>query len=81
MIVRVLKRLRWMLLGSLFGAGGSVWLKNRYRYLANRYAPVRGTVTVAGAARRVSRDLRDAWSDGRKEMKSTETRLKDSRFN
>ena len=41
-----------------------------------RYAPIRGTATVAGAARRVTRDIRSAWSDGRRQMRDTETELR-----
>ncbi|MFL2986246.1 MAG: hypothetical protein ACJZ57_03280 [Candidatus Poriferisodalaceae bacterium] len=74
--VGVFKRLRWLLLGGVFGAGGSLWIRRQFRHLAARYAPVRGTATVAGAARRVSRDLREAWADGQREMRDTETKLR-----
>jgi hypothetical protein len=72
----VLKRLRWLILGGVFGAGDSVWVRRRVRDLAQRYAPVRGTATVLGSARRVSRDLREAWADGQREMRDTETELR-----
>ena len=74
--VGVFKRLRWLLLGGVFGAGGSLWIRRQFRHLAARYAPVRGTATVAGAARRVSRDLREACADGQREMRDTETKLR-----
>ncbi len=70
------KRLRWLLLGGIFGAGGSLWVRRQFRYLYERYAPIRGTATVAGAARRVTRDIRSAWSDGRRQMRDTETELR-----
>ena len=70
------KRLRWLILGGIFGAGGSVWVRRRVRDLAERYPPVRGTATMVGTARRVSRDLREAWSDGQREMRDTETELR-----
>ena len=70
------KRLRWLILGGIFGAGGSVWVRRRVRDLAERYAPVRGPATLVGTARRVSRDLREAWSDGQREMRDTETELR-----
>ena len=70
------KRLRWLIQGGIFGAGGSVWVRRRVRDLAERYAPVRGTATMVGTARRVSRDLREAWSDGQREMRDTETELR-----
>lgn len=73
----VFKRLRWMTIGTLFGAGGSMWLQRRVRAFADRHAAVRGTATVAGTARQVGRDLREAWSDGRREMRETETRLRE----
>ena len=72
----MLKRLRWLLLGGLFGAVSSLWVRRQFRYLAERYAPVRGTATVAGAARRVGRDLRDAWADGHRQMRDTESKLR-----
>jgi hypothetical protein len=71
-----LKRLRWLTIGSLFGAGGSLWMQRRVRAFADRHAALRGTATVAGTARQVGRDLRDAWSDGRREMRDTEARLR-----
>ena len=73
------KRLRWLILGGVFGVGGSVWVRRRARDLAERYAPVRGTATVVGTARRLSRDLREAWMDGRREMRDTETELREER--
>ena len=76
----VFKRLRWLLLGGVFGAGSSLWIRRQFRHLAARYAPVRGTATVAGAARRVSRDLRDAWGDGQRQMRDTETKLRDEQI-
>ena len=38
--------------------------------------PDQRPATVAGAARRVSRDLREAWADGQREMRDTETKLR-----
>jgi hypothetical protein len=78
--IDVLKRLRWLLLGGVFGAGSSLWIRRQFRHLAERYAPVRGTATVAGAARRVSRDLREAWADGQRQMRDTETKLRDEQI-
>ena len=86
----MLKRLRWLTLGAGLGAGASLWVQRRLRYLMDRYAPVRGTATVLGTARRVRRDLRDAWQDGRKrvdaawddgkrQMADAEQRLRDER--
>jgi len=72
----VFKRLRWLTIGGLFGAGGSLWLQRRLRAFADRHAAVRGTASVAGTARQMGRDLRDAWSDGRREMRETEDRLR-----
>lgn len=74
------KRLRWLMLGGLFGAGSSLWIRRQFRQLATRYAPVRGTVTVAGAARRVSRDLREAWVDGQRQMRDTEAKLREEQI-
>lgn len=74
----MLKRLRWLTIGSLFGAGGSLWVQRRVRAFADRHAAMRGTATAAGAARRVGRDLREAWIDGRREMQDTERRLRDA---
>jgi hypothetical protein len=73
----MIKRLRWLTIGSLFGAGGSMWLQRRVRAFSDRHAAVRGTATVAGSARRMSRDLREAWTDGRREMRDTEARLRE----
>ena len=70
------KRLRWLLLGGIFGAGSSLWVSRQFRPLVERYAPVRGTATVAGTARRVGRDIRDAWADGQRKMRDTETELR-----
>ncbi|MCS5688946.1 MAG: hypothetical protein VX785_09575 [Actinomycetota bacterium] len=72
----MLKRLRWLILGGVFGAGSSVWVRRRVRNLVERYGPVRGTATVVGTARRVGRDLREAWADGQREMRDTETELR-----
>ena len=68
------------MLGGLFGAGSSLWIRRQFRHLATRYAPVRGTVTVAGAARRVSRDLREAWVDGQRQMLDTEAKLREEQM-
>ncbi|MDG2025373.1 MAG: hypothetical protein P8J75_13055 [Actinomycetota bacterium] len=76
----MLKRLRWLILGGVFGAGGSVWVRRRVQDLIKRYAPVRGTATVLGSARQVSRDLREAWADGQREMRDTETELRRDRI-
>ena len=76
----MLKRLRWLILGGVVGAGGSVWVRRRVRDLIKRYAPVRGTATVLGSARQVSRDLREAWADGQREMRDTETELRRDRI-
>ena len=54
-------------------------MRRRARDLAERYAPVRGTATVVGTARRLSRDLREAWMDGQREMRDTETELRKER--
>ncbi|MEC7427315.1 MAG: hypothetical protein ACPHL4_03420 [Acidimicrobiales bacterium] len=70
------KRLRWLVLGGIFGAGGSVWVRRQFRHLAERYAPVRGTATMAGTARRVGRDIREAWTDGQRKMRDTEAELR-----
>ena len=75
----MLKRLRWWLLGGLFGAGSSLWVRRQFHHLAERYAPVRGTATVAGVARRIGRDLRDAWADGQRQMRDTEMKLRAER--
>ena len=75
----MLKRLRWLILGGVVGGGGAVWVRRRARDLAERYAPVRGTATVVGTARRLSRDLREAWMDGQREMRDTETELRKER--
>jgi len=73
------KRLRWLVIGGILGVLSSWWAQRKARSLADRYAPVRGTATAAGTARRVGRDLRDAWGDGRVEMRSTEDRLRAER--
>lgn len=86
----MLKRLRWLTLGAGLGAGASLWVQRRLRHLVDRYAPVRGTATVLGTARRVRRDLKDAWKDGRtrvdtawedgkRQMQDAEQRLRDER--
>ena len=69
-----------MILGGVFGAGGAVWVRRRVRDLIKRYAPVRGSATVLGSARQVSRDLREAWADGQREMRDTETELRRDRI-
>ena len=63
------------MLGGIFGAGGSVWVRRQFRHLAERYAPVRGTATMAGAAR-ASGDIREAWTDGQRKMRDTEAELR-----
>ena len=73
------KRLRWLTVGAGLGAGASLWLQRRIRVLADRYAPVSGTANVVGAARKVRRDLRAAWRDGKRQMHSAEQRLRDER--
>ncbi|WP_419839622.1 hypothetical protein [Candidatus Poriferisodalis sp.] len=86
----MLKRLRWLTLGAGLGVGASLWAQRRLRYLLDRYAPVRGTATVLGSARRMRRDATDAWQerrqrlegaweDGRRQMRDAEQRLRDER--
>jgi hypothetical protein len=72
----VFKRMRWMALGGLFGLVSSIWTQRKAKGLADKYAPVRGTATMAGSIRRMTSDLRGAWTDGRKQMRSTEDRLR-----
>jgi hypothetical protein len=65
-----------MAFGGAFGLVSSLWAQRKAKGLADKYAPVRGTATVAGTARKLTRDLRGAWTDGRKQMRSTEDRLR-----
>lgn len=87
----MLKRLRWLTLGAGLGVGASLWAQRRLRHLRDRYAPVRGTATVLGSARRMRRDAIDAWqdrrqrfegawADGRQQMRDAEQRLRDERY-
>ncbi len=64
----MLKRLRWLTLGAGLGASGLLWMQRRLRHVIDRYAPVRGTATALGTARRVRRDLKEAWQDGRRRV-------------
>ncbi|MFT7646903.1 MAG: hypothetical protein ACI8Y4_001643 [Candidatus Poriferisodalaceae bacterium] len=80
-LLLVVKRLRWMAFGGAFGLVSSMWAQRKAKGLADRYAPVRGTATVAGTARRLTSDLRGAWADGRQQMRSTEDRLRREQAN
>jgi hypothetical protein len=62
----VFKRLFWLSVGAAAGFTGSVWLQRRVRQAVDRLAPDS-----------VQADVRAAWQEGRRAMRSRESELRE----
>ncbi len=70
------KRLRWMALGVLAGAGGARWAERRLRRRVERYLPSQVRAEVASRVRAAGNDLRGALEEGREAMSEREAELR-----
>lgn len=75
-MLRLLRKLFWLTVAFLLGAGSSWAITRRLRRAATRYAPAevahRFTRSVAG----FGGDVRDAVAEGREEMRRREAELR-----
>ena len=69
-------RLRWMGLGMIAGAGGTVWAERRLRRRVERYLPAQLRADVAARVRAAGSDLRGALEEGRAAMTQREAELR-----
>jgi len=72
----VTKRLRWMCLGMLTGAGGTLWAERRLRRRLERYLPAQLRAGVSSRVRAAGSDLRGALQEGREAMTEREAELR-----
>ena len=70
------KRLRWMGLGMLAGAGGTMWAQRRVRRRLERYLPAQLRAEVSSRVRAAGSDLRGALEEGREAMTEREAELR-----
>ena len=70
------KRVRWVGIGALLGAGGSVYAQVKLRRSAQRYLPPEVGARVADRARRLGQDVADAVAEGRQAMAEREVELR-----
>jgi len=70
------KRLFWLTVGMAIGFGASFWIFRLVRDTLERYAPEQAAENLAGAARRLGDDLRDAVVEGRQAMREAEAELR-----
>ncbi|HSL59994.1 MAG TPA: hypothetical protein VK866_19265 [Acidimicrobiales bacterium] len=70
------KRLFWLTTGIMIGWGSVLWVVHRVRQTARRFVPEQVSRDAADAARRLRVDVREAVTEGRAEMRSTEERLR-----
>jgi hypothetical protein len=72
----VFKRVRWMSMGAVAGAGASMWAQRRLRRTLDEHQGVKLSVQAAAKARRWGADVRDALAEGRDAMAEREADLK-----
>ena len=69
------KRLFWLMVGTGFGFGASLWVNRFLRQTAERYAPQRVGADMSKAVRSFGHDVRAAVADGRDAMRAYEQEL------
>lgn len=70
------KRLFWLMVGAGFGFGVSFWLMRFVRETTRRYSPEQVSTDLAGAARRLGEELKEAVREGRTGMQERELELR-----
>jgi hypothetical protein len=71
----VFKRVRWMSMGAVAGAGASVWAQYRLRRTIEEHPGVKLSAQAATKARRLGLEVRDALVEGRAAMAEREATL------
>ena len=70
------KRIFWMGTGIAVGASGAFWAKRKVEETIEQYLPEQVAVRAAGTAKDLGRTVRQAASEGREAMRSTEAELR-----
>lgn len=70
------KRTFWFGVGAATGASGAFWAKKRVQQAVARYAPPQLTADATDRAKRLGRDVREAFSEGRRAMRTREDELR-----
>lgn len=69
----MLKRLRWMLIGTVMASTAQVWAKRRLRRMMRTYSPPE---VAARRAQHARHELRAAVDEGREAMRQREAELR-----
>ena len=70
------KRIFWMGTGMAVGAGGAFWAKRKVEEAIERYLPEQVAVRAAESAKGLGDTVRQAATEGREAMRSTEAELR-----
>lgn len=70
------KRVRWIGMGAMLGAGGSIYAQLKMRRTAQRYLPPEVGARVADRARRLGQEVQEAVAEGRQAMAEREAELR-----
>ena len=70
------KRAFWLIVGAGFGFGVSFWLMRFVRETTKKYSPENVTNELAGTARRIGTDLKEALAEGRVAMREREAQIR-----
>lgn len=71
-----MKRLFWIGVGAVAGAGGSLWAERKVRNQIDALSPDQIVVRAGRRAGQAGRNFVDALSDGRQAMRSREDELR-----
>ncbi|HLH45730.1 MAG TPA: hypothetical protein VKV25_01145 [Acidimicrobiales bacterium] len=69
-------RARWMGVGVVVGAGGTVWLRHRWRQVVARTRPSQAVPEAAVRVREWALDVADAVREGRAQASTREAELR-----
>ncbi|WP_426572734.1 hypothetical protein [Aquihabitans sp. McL0605] len=70
------KRIFWMGTGMAVGAGGAFWAKRKVEQTVELYLPEQVAARAATSAKGLGETVRQAASEGREAMRSTEAELR-----
>ncbi|MCU4184839.1 hypothetical protein K6U06_10755 [Acidiferrimicrobium sp. IK] len=70
------KRVRWVGIGAVLGAGGSIYAQLKVRRTAQRYLPPEVSARVADRARWLGQEVQEAVAEGRSAMAEREAELR-----
>lgn len=70
------KRVIWMGTGMAIGAGGAFWAKRKAEEAVQQYLPEQVAIRAAESAKGLGATVRQAATEGREAMRSTEAELR-----